>query len=54
MVGLFGRFKVFFQTRLKLVNIFNVGDDKRTTNDFSPIVVIPMVLPFRTKPSIVR
>nr|DAX20257.1 MAG TPA: hypothetical protein [Caudoviricetes sp.] len=34
MVGLFGRFKVFFQTRLKLVNIFNVRDDKRTTNDF--------------------
>ncbi len=37
MVGLFGRFKVFFQTRLKLVNIFNVGDDKRAINDFSPI-----------------
>lgn len=33
MVGLFGRFKVFFQMRLKLVNIFNVRDDKRSANN---------------------
>ncbi len=31
----------YFQTRLKLIIIFNVGDDKRTTNDFSPIVINP-------------
>ncbi len=29
-----------FQTRLKLVNIFNVGDQQANRNDFSPIVVI--------------
>lgn len=34
MVGLFDGIKVFFQARFKLVNVFNVGDDKRTTNDF--------------------
>ncbi len=29
---------------------FHVGDDKRTTTIFSPIVVIPMVLPFAQSP----
>ncbi len=50
MVGLFGIWLYFSRRDPNSSNIFNVGDDKRTTNDFFANVVILMVLPFRTKP----